>query len=674
VDSPYDFGGGNLGFVENTWNWMGTYWNYVGGTNYLVKFSPGSDSVPVQIFESRYGLSAVAANDGDIAYLTRVGNDGANGVWLWNGGSPTLITSSLVIESGSPIALGTGDIVYSENSQGLYYWDLTRGIEGLVSAFSGSDNSSPRMDGQTLVWQNSGVIYFTVFNQPVISVSPSDITVVPPMPLQNRPFNVGLVVRNTSSLAQNGSMIVQLFDGDPIAGGLQLGTNAIISGGLSANSSAQVQFSNIVLQTVGTNQLYIQLGLPIAAAAAAGSFVVDVIDPDLSGPIIGAPTFTAYPSGSSQPNSSEKILISCSVMDVDAIISMTFSLDGNLIPITTTNITVSSNGISAVYSTTVGPLATGMHQLQIQASDADIPPKYSGITNAFSVLPPGAAALTFGSGNGQLTLTWPGTFYLQTSTNLSNPVWIDVGCSNGPFVLTTSEKARFFRLSEFRSTNTVSPATNCVQPPHGIVAWWPADGNANDVIGTNNGALMGSATFAQGEVGQAFSFNGSNAYVQVPQNNLWAFGTNDFSIELWANFSTNQSATLICDTEGGGENPKWDFTYANDQLYFHYAPPYNGNIAVSAAFTPVFGFWYHLAVTRSGNVWTFFTNGVVAATGTDSPALPTSITAPLTIGASPTDDQYYMNGLLDEICIYNTALSGSQIQAIYSAGSAGKCK
>ena len=56
-------------------------------------------------------------------------------------------------------------------------------------------------------------------------------------------------------------------------------------------------------------------------------------------------------------------------------------------------------------------------------------------------------------------------------------------------------------------------------PPAGLVGWWPGDGNANDIVGTNNGMLQGGATAtAAGVVGQAFSFDGTNGYVQIPDS------------------------------------------------------------------------------------------------------------------------------------------------------------
>lgn len=62
---------------------------------------------------------------------------------------------------------------------------------------------------------------------------------------------------------------------------------------------------------------------------------------------------------------------------------------------------------------------------------------------------------------------------------------------------------------------TPAPA-QCVAPPSGLVGWWPGDGNATDIVGRNDGSLRNGATFAIGQVGQAFSLDGVNDYVAVP--------------------------------------------------------------------------------------------------------------------------------------------------------------
>src|SRR5262249_53092516 len=58
----------------------------------------------------------------------------------------------------------------------------------------------------------------------------------------------------------------------------------------------------------------------------------------------------------------------------------------------------------------------------------------------------------------------------------------------------------------------------CVNGPSGIVAWWRAENNALDSVGANHGMLTNSATFAPGKVGEAFSFEGTNDFMEVPNS------------------------------------------------------------------------------------------------------------------------------------------------------------
>ena len=79
------------------------------------------------------------------------------------------------------------------------------------------------------------------------------------------------------------------------------------------------------------------------------------------------------------------------------------------------------------------------------------------------------------------------------------------------------------------STNavlTVNPPPPCISAPTGLVGWWPGEGNANDLAGTNNGTLVNSVNFTNGRVGQAFSLDGASGYVLIPDSpSLDAFTT-----------------------------------------------------------------------------------------------------------------------------------------------------
>ena len=78
-----------------------------------------------------------------------------------------------------------------------------------------------------------------------------------------------------------------------------------------------------------------------------------------------------------------------------------------------------------------------------------------------------------------------------------------------------------------------------------------------------------------------------------------------------------------------------------------------------------------MAVTKSGTTYSIFIDGKLAATETNPNPVPNAY-APLTIGQA--EQIGFMNGLLDEVTIYNKAVSQAELQAIVNAGSAGKCK
>ena len=80
-----------------------------------------------------------------------------------------------------------------------------------------------------------------------------------------------------------------------------------------------------------------------------------------------------------------------------------------------------------------------------------------------------------------------------------------------------------------------------------MVAWWPGDGFAYDVVGTNHATLLNGAGYATGEVGQAFRFDGSGAFVALPAN-LFPFptsgtATTPFAFELW--FQTTNGGVIL---------------------------------------------------------------------------------------------------------------------------------
>src|SRR5258708_18649374 len=79
---------------------------------------------------------------------------------------------------------------------------------------------------------------------------------------------------------------------------------------------------------------------------------------------------------------------------------------------------------------------------------------------------------------------------------------------------------------------TVNPPPPCATPPSGLISWWRGESNALDEIGGNNGMLINGTMFTAGKVGQAFSFDGVDDYVQATTTGFPA-GNSNRTIEFW---------------------------------------------------------------------------------------------------------------------------------------------
>jgi|GEM_PF-905663 len=216
-----------------------------------------------------------------------------------------------------------------------------------------------------------------------------------------------------------------------------------------------------------------------------------------------------------------------------------------------------------------------------------------------------------------------------------------------------------------RVTVKVTAQSVCVSPPSGLVGWWPGDGDAIDIQDSNSGTLLNGATFAPGKVGQAFSLNGVNAYVSAPFTQ-----TGPFTVDFWAKANaTNQTAStsLLSSSFPGHYDPFFQIDFDGSGNYRFNAgngpPPVNIGQAKTS--------FQHIAVTYDGSTVKTYLDGQFSASGTWT-GLPLRFEV-LKIGINR-DENRPFNGLIDEVDVFNRALSASEIQAIVHAYSAGKCK
>jgi hypothetical protein len=225
------------------------------------------------------------------------------------------------------------------------------------------------------------------------------------------------------------------------------------------------------------------------------------------------------------------------------------------------------------------------------------------------------------------------------------------------------------------------------------VDWWRAEGNANDAVGSNHGTLQGSAsisTAAEGQVGQAFKFNGTNGYVALPDN-LFDFptagsATNPFSFELWFksaasggvilgqqdvapyNTPAGNVPAIYVGTDGklrvemfwnGAANPLVSASTVNDNLVFHH-------LVITYNYPP-------LIVYLDGQVMGSQTQVQKSYSASYKYQLGTGNTSGWPGGSAANGGWFNFTGLIDEPSLYNRDLTAQEVQALYAAHTAGKC-
>jgi uncharacterized repeat protein (TIGR01451 family) len=239
--------------------------------------------------------------------------------------------------------------------------------------------------------------------------------------------------------------------------------------------------------------------------------------------------------------------------------------------------------------------------------------------------------------------------------------------------------------------------TGCVTPPANMTAWWPLDETsgttAADIAGfPNDGTHVNGPTPASGKVAGALRFDGVDDHVRVSDHAELDVGTGNFTLDAWVRTQASSGVVVLVDKRSGPTPLGYSLFLANGRLGFQMA---NGVGSSACAPTPTPGVacvnyvasapsvadgqWHHVAaVVDRANATSgvrLYVDGVQVFAG-----------APLTGNLDNASDLYlgmrtpaqqgggFFPGDLDEVELFKSALMPQEIQAIFNAGSAGKCK
>jgi YD repeat-containing protein len=212
-------------------------------------------------------------------------------------------------------------------------------------------------------------------------------------------------------------------------------------------------------------------------------------------------------------------------------------------------------------------------------------------------------------------------------------------------------------------------------PTNGLVAYYPFNGNANDESGNNYHGTIDGATLGtdrKGVTNKAFNFNGTNGRIRVEDTPNLNFSSS-FSISFWAKMNTwgnGTSAGIISkkiNDPGNGYVIYNDGTYSN-KLNFRLKSSSNTQNLMPSNTSVTIGSWecWTMVYNSTDGTNKLFRNGVLDKSYSTGNLGNMSSTAPLYFGYSQTWNGY-LNGLLDEIRIYNRAITNDEVLQIYNA-------
>ena len=242
------------------------------------------------------------------------------------------------------------------------------------------------------------------------------------------------------------------------------------------------------------------------------------------------------------------------------------------------------------------------------------------------------------------------------------------------FLIKTSRFAALFVLGVFIITNCKAQSffTN------GLVAYYPFNGNANDMAGTNNGVVSNAVLTVDrfGNQNRAFTFNGTNSYIRVTKQ----ITTNRpcaWSVWLRPNISQTNLPLVLLNQGGnpGGPtiSPALAINWGNDVptraagagrfvFYTYNSPGYFVRSQQRAQYDT--NHWYHLVVTLDSTNGSLYVDGQLEGTLGGQPFGQNN--GNFYIGGSVSQNTEYFSGIIDDVRIYNRALSSNEVAQLYS--------
>ncbi len=219
-------------------------------------------------------------------------------------------------------------------------------------------------------------------------------------------------------------------------------------------------------------------------------------------------------------------------------------------------------------------------------------------------------------------------------------------------------------------------------PTSGLKGWWSFTGNPNDISGNNNNGIVYNANLTTDRFdasNSAYSFNGTTSYVGIPTIDLST--SNKLTISVWINpinITSNEHNHIMRQDDGLG-GLDWLLAFQNYGTNISFGLNSGGNyseldIPISAS--DYINTWHHIVAVYDGSSRLLYKDNILI--GSDSKTGNVSYTPTATFGfgapcACPAGVEKF-NGKIDDVGIWGSALSSTDITSLYNSTSTGIIK
>lgn len=213
----------------------------------------------------------------------------------------------------------------------------------------------------------------------------------------------------------------------------------------------------------------------------------------------------------------------------------------------------------------------------------------------------------------------------------------------------------------------------------GLVGWWKLDetsGNAVDSISTNTGTPTGTTAGVSCKINNCRSFNGSSDFINISNTVPFQFGTGDFTVSAWMNVSILNNPNTDAEQDEityylNTTNQGWVLGVTATGIARFLVRQSVGNqtdISSSASLISI-NSWYHFVAIRNGGNTYIYINNIQVASGSGT-VWDIGTSGQLNFGKllNTGTVQRWFKGNLDDVRIYNRALTASDVAQLYNQG------